>query len=116
MSTTRATKPRPDDKPFDFNLDAAEPPKELSPFVFNWHNRRWEMAHMETLDTWNLVAAAEGGEISAMTGVFRLALGKQWEDFRKSTFPQWQFRALFQAYREHCGINADGTPTGSSNS
>ncbi|MDG9703819.1 hypothetical protein [Streptomyces sp. DH37] len=102
---------RPDDSPFDFNLDAAQPPRELKPFVFQWKDRRWTMQHLEELDVWGLVEAAEGGDVAAMTGAFRLALGpKDWEEFHASRFPQWRFKALFRAYRQHCGINIDGTP------
>lgn len=101
---------RLDDQPFDFNLDAAEPSRELKPFVFNWKQRRWEMKHLEELDVWGVVEAADGGEIAAVTGVFRLALDEQWQEFRKIHFPQWRFRALFRAYRQHCGYNVDGTP------
>lgn len=108
--TTTTKTPRPDDAPFDFNLDAAQPPRELTPFVFHWQGRRWTMQHLDQLDIWELVKAADDGEISAMTGAFRLALGKEWERFRENDLPQWQFKRLFRAYREHCGINVDGTP------
>lgn len=101
---------RPDDQPFDFNLDAAVPTRELTPFVFNWKQRRWEMKHLEELDIWGVVEAAQGGDVEAMTGAFRLALGQQWEDFRRTNLPQWRFKALFRAYRQHCGLNIDGTP------
>lgn len=114
MSTTNtraraANTKRPDDQPFDFNLDAAEPPRELTPFVFHAGDRRWTMLHLEELDVWELVEAADGGDIAAMTGAFRLALDKQWADFRKMRLPQWKFKRLFREYRVHCGINPDGT-------
>lgn len=116
MSTTSRQRPaaktaakRPDDKPFDFNLDAATPPRDLQPFVFTWKNRRWTMQHIEELDVWDLSEAIDKGEIAAMTTALRLALGKDWEAFRNTKFPQWRFKALFREYRQHCGYNADGT-------
>lgn len=116
MSTTRTTAKtaakRPDDQPFDFNLDAAEPPRDLPAFTFHWKGRRWTMLHIEELDVWDLAEAADKGDISAMTAAFRLALGKDWEKFREARFPQWRFKALFRAYREHCGVNNDGTVVG----
>ncbi len=118
MSTARtpragAGKPghRPDDQPFEFNLDTAEPPRELAPFTFHWHGRRWTMRHLEELDVWEVVQAAEGGDIQAMTGAFKLALGQDWEAFRAHDLPQWRFMALFRAYRDHCGVDVD--PDGS---
>jgi hypothetical protein len=104
MATTRtATKPA-DDQPFDFNLDAVRSEVDLAPFRVNFNGRRWEFAHIESLDIWDLVDAAEGGEIKAMTGVFRISLGDDWEDFRKVKLPQFKMKALFTAYRKHCGL------------
>jgi hypothetical protein len=104
MPTTRtATKPA-DDQPFDFNLDAVKSEVDLIPFRVHYDGRRWELAHIESLDIWDLVEAAEGGEIQAMTGVFRISLGDQWEDFRKVRLPQYKMKSLFTAYRKHCGL------------
>ncbi|MFE3657280.1 hypothetical protein [Streptomyces sp. NPDC059165] len=104
MTTRTATK-RTDDSPFDFNLDAVQSEVELRPFRVHFDGRRWEFAHMEGLNIWDLVEAAEGGEVAAMTGVFRISLGAdQWEEFRKVKFPQYKMKALFTAYREHCGL------------
>ncbi|MFE2497082.1 hypothetical protein [Streptomyces scopuliridis] len=102
---TARTAPKPaDDQPFDFNLDAVQSEVQLTPFRVHYDGRRWEFAHMEGLNIWDLVEAAEGGEVSAMTGVFRISLGGQWEDFRKLDFPQYKMKALFAAYRKHCGM------------
>lgn len=94
----------PDDQPFDFNLDAVKSEVELTPFRVHFDGRRWEFAHMEGLDIWDLAEAAEGGEVSAMVGVFRISLGDQYADFRKVRFPQYKMKALFDAYRTHCGL------------
>lgn len=117
MSTASRPRPaaktaakRPDDQPFDFNLDTAQPDHELTAFIFHWKGRRWEMQHLESLDVWGLLEAADGGDISAMTGAFRHALGDRWDDFRKNKLRQWELKALFRAYRQHCRINADGSP------
>jgi len=103
MTARTATKAQ-DDKPFDFNLDAVQSEVDLVPFRVHFDGRRFEFAHIEGLDIWDLVEAAEGGEIKAMIGVFRTSLGDQWEDFRKIKFPQYKMKALFTAYRKHCGL------------
>lgn len=104
MTARTATSKTPDDQPIDFNLDAVQSETELRPFRVHFDGRRWSFEHMEALDVWDLVEAAEGGEVSAMTGVFRISLGDQWDAFRKVKFPQYKMKALFNAYREHCGL------------
>ncbi|EPD63181.1 hypothetical protein [Streptomyces sp. HGB0020] len=111
-STTKRTTRRPDDSPFDFNLDAVEPDEELKPFVVRFGGRRWTFQHMQDLDCWNLLDAASNGEVSAMLGAFRNALGDQYEPFREVGLPQYKLRPLFQAWLKHCGLNEDGTPIG----
>ena len=102
---TNRTAPKPSDsEPFDFNLDAVESEVELRPFRVHFNGRRWEFAHMEGLDIWDLVEPAEGGEVRAMIGVFKAALGDDFDDFRKVKFPQYKMKALFTAYRKHCGL------------
>lgn len=104
MTTRTATK-SPDSQPFDFNLDAVQAEVELTPWRVHWNGRRFEFAHMEALDVWGLVEAAEGGEIAATIGIFKAALSeKDWEDFRKIRLPQYKLKALFDAYRTHCGV------------
>ena len=103
MTTRTAPKPS-DSEPFDFNLDAVQSEVELRPFRVHYNGRRWEFAHMEGLNIWDLVEAAEAGEVQAMVGVFRISLGDQWPDFRKVDFPQYKMKALFTAYRKHCGL------------
>ncbi|MFE4691269.1 hypothetical protein ACFRH6_14565 [Streptomyces sp. NPDC056749] len=111
MTSTR-TATRADDEVFDFNLNAVQAETDLKPFVFLWAgkddpNRRLTMAHLEALDVWPLMAAADNGDASAMTGIFREALGKeQWADFRATPLPQYKLKALFAAYRKHSGTEA----------
>jgi hypothetical protein len=105
MPNARTATAKPtDSEPFDFNLDAVKSEVELTPFRVHFDGRRFEFAHIEGLDIWELVEAAEGGEMKAMTGVFRLALGDDFEAFRKAGLPQFKLKALFTAYREHCGL------------
>lgn len=107
MTTRTATKA--DNEVFDFNLNAVEAESDLSPFRFLWAskkdpNRRLTMQHMEGLDVWPLMAAADNGDAAAMAGIFRVALGdEQWEEFRKTPLPQYKLKALFAAYRKHSG-------------
>jgi hypothetical protein len=103
MTTRTATKPT-DSEVFDFNLDAVESEVELRPFRVHYKGRRWEFDHLEGLNIWDLVDAAEGGEVKAMVGVFKISLHDQWDDFRKLNFPQYKMKALFTAYRKHCGL------------
>lgn len=104
MTTRTATSKAPDDQPFDFNLDAVQAEVELTPFRVHFDGRRWEFAHMQGLDSWDLIAAAEGGEIGAVTGSMKLALGDQWDDFRKVGLPQYKLMPLFKAWQKHCGL------------
>lgn len=101
-ATTKTAKPA-DDKPFDFNLDAVEAEVEMTPFRVHYAGRRWEFAHFQMLDTWESVEAAEGGDVQAITGLMRLGLGDQWDDFREKPLPQYKLRPLFEAWSEHCG-------------
>lgn len=105
-TTKKAAASLPDDQPFDFNLDTVEAESELRPFRVHFHGRRWEMEHLEALDVWDLIEAAEKGETGAMLGAFKAALGDDFEDFRKIKLPQYKLKALFNAYRDHCGIEA----------
>jgi hypothetical protein len=118
MTTTRTATKRtaPDDEPFDFNLDAVQAEVDLSPWRVHWDGRRWEFAHMQDLDVWPLLEAAEAGDVEAMLGIFRTALGEQqWKDFRKIRLPQYKMKALFDAYRKHSGL-AEGESAASSDS
>lgn len=109
MSTTSKTntvkRAVPDDAtPFDFNLDAVQAEVDLTPWRINWKNRRWQFEHLQNLDVWALLEAAEGGDTKATAGIFRQALGDQWAEFRKIPIPQYKMKALFEAYKQHCGL------------
>lgn len=93
-----------DDQPFDLNLDTVEAEVELTPFRFHYGGKRWTMSHAQELDTWDLLAAADGGDLAQVNAVFKAALGKQWSDFRKHPLPQYKALALFNAYQQHSGI------------
>ncbi|WP_432091832.1 hypothetical protein [Streptomyces sp. NRRL F-5630] len=103
QSKTRAAKPA-DDEPFDFNLDAVKAESDLTPFRVHFDGRRWEFAHLEGLDIWDVVEAADGGDLQAVLGALRLALGDQYTEFRKIRLPQYKVMALFRAYQRHCGM------------
>ncbi|WP_030569570.1 hypothetical protein [Streptomyces aureocirculatus] len=121
MTARTATKPAPaktarqDDQPFDFNLDAVKAEVDLTPWRVHWNDRRWEFAHLQDLDVFELMAAAERGEVGAMLGVFEAALGEQFPEFRKIRLPQYKLQALFDAYRKFCGM-AEGESQASSSS
>ncbi|MFV8127545.1 hypothetical protein [Streptomyces syringium] len=102
MASRTATQ---DDQPFDFNLDAVQAEVDLTPWRVHWGGRRWVFEHMQALDVWALMEAAEGGDVTAMTGIFRAALGdEQWAEFRKIKLPQYKLKALFDGYRRHSGL------------
>ncbi|MGW1134427.1 hypothetical protein [Streptomyces griseoluteus] len=103
MTTRTATKP--DDQPFDFNLDTVKAEADLTPWRVHWDGRRWEFQHAEALDVWGLVEGAENGDVGATIAIFKLALGdEQWADFRKVRMPQYKMKALFNAYKKYCGL------------
>ncbi|MFJ4799204.1 hypothetical protein [Kitasatospora purpeofusca] len=111
MSNTRRPRPRGrDDRPFDFNLDAVQAAAELRPFTVQHAGRRWTFEHMDTLNAWPLLAAADGGDVAAMLGIFDQALGDQWQDFRSRPMPRHKLNALFDAYRTHCGAAVGESP------
>ncbi|WP_073946528.1 hypothetical protein [Streptomyces kebangsaanensis] len=101
---------RPDDSPFDYNLDAVEPKQELTPFVVQYQGKRWTFCHMQELDCWDLLEAARDGQVGAMLGAFKAALGDQFDAFRALHMPQYKLQPLFRAWQRHCGMNEDGTP------
>jgi hypothetical protein len=92
-----------DDQPFDFNLDAVEAEIDLTPWRVHFGGKRWTFRHLEELDEWHLVEAAERGEASAMMAIFKQALGDQWAEFRKLKLPRFQARRLWTEYQKHCG-------------
>lgn len=104
MTSTRTATPA-DDEVFDFNLNAVQAESDLRPFRFLWgkENRRFTMQHQEALNIWPLMVAADQGDASAMVGIFTVALGDDWEPFRKLPLPQYKMKALFKAYQKHCG-------------
>jgi hypothetical protein len=111
MTTRTATSKSADDEVFDFNLNAVEAESDLRPFRFLWAskedpNRRLSMQHMEALNVWPLMTAAEGGDAGAMAGIFKTALGDDWEEFHKTPLPQYKMKALFKAYQKHSGIES----------
>lgn len=103
MTTRTATKPA-DNQPFDFNLDTVEAEVELIPFRVHHGGRRFEFAHLQGLDVWDLVGAAETGDMGATLGLFRVALGDSFDDFRKIKLAQYKMQKLFAAYQQHCGL------------
>lgn len=116
MTTQKKTAAkRPDDRPFDFNLDAVQSETELTPFVFQYQGRRWSMAHMMALDIMPLLVAAQNGDAGAMVGAFRVALGDEWHEFQKVGLPQYKLLPLFEAYQKHSG-QQPGEPPASTDS
>ncbi|MCX4676694.1 hypothetical protein OG413_15525 [Streptomyces sp. NBC_01433] len=107
MSSTRTA--TADDQVAEFNLNAVQAETSLAPFRFLWAskadpNRRLTMQHMEGLNVWPLMAAADNGDAAAMAGIFRVALGdEEWEEFRRTPLPQYKLKALFKAYQKHSG-------------
>ncbi len=98
---------RPDDKPFDFNLDAVKAEVELTPFTFQHQGRRWQFAHLQALDIMSLLKDAQLGDVPAMIAAFREALGdSEWADFQKAGLPQYKVKQLFEAYAKHCGMES----------
>jgi hypothetical protein len=105
-NTRRPAAKAADDKPFDFNLDTAKVEADLTPFRVHWAGQRWEFAHMQSLDLWELVAGAAQGDLGATVATFKAALGEErFKEFRKIPLPQGKANSLFEAYAEHCGVD-----------
>ncbi len=108
---TSARSTRPDDKPFDFDLDTVEGEVDCTPWVMNWKGRGWTFAHFENLDVWEQAKASDLGSTAATMKVFELALGKDvWVEFQKIPLPTRKLKALWEAYAEHCGIDLGESP------
>ena len=103
---TARTAKTPDDQPFDFNLDAVEAEVELRPFRVNFGGRRWTFLHMQELDAWEAIEAAASGDVGVVVESMKLALGDQWDDFRKQRMPQYKLMPLFKAWQKHSGVSA----------
>lgn len=106
MTTRTATSKPADDQPFDFNLDAVKAEVDLTPFRVHFGGKRFEFTHMQALNSWDALAAAEGGELSVVTESMKLALGDQWEDFQRVPLPQYKLMPLFNAWRKHSGVES----------
>lgn len=109
MSNTKAAT-RPDNQPFHFNLDAVQYEAGLTPFVAQFAGRRWTFAHVQSMSVWDLLEAAEGGDVEAMLGIIRRAVGEDWDAFRAQPLAQYQLQALFEAYQRHCGMMPGESP------
>jgi len=107
-ATARKTLKPADDKPFDFNLDAVEDEVELLPWRVHHGGRRWVFKHPEEIDAWGILTEDENngdGEITAMIGVFKVALGEeQFAEFRKVPLPMKKLKRLFEEYQKHGGV------------
>lgn len=111
MSNSKAATRRPDNAPFDLNLDAVQAEAELAPFVFQWGGRRWTFEHLQALDVWPLLEVAARDDAGAMLGTFRAALGEDgWKAFQKVPMPAYKMQALFTAYQKHCGYEPGESP------
>ncbi|MEO3976300.1 hypothetical protein [Streptomyces sp. CAU 1734] len=95
---------RPDDQPFDFDLDAVKAEVALTPWVIKHGGQRWSLAHAQDLDVMPLMKAARGGDAEAVIGTIRAALGDQWPAFEKMGLKGYKAQALFDGYQKHCGI------------
>lgn len=95
-----------DDEPYDFNLDAVRAEVDLTPWRVHFGGRRWEFAHPQSIDVWSILAMDNEttSEIAAMTAVFKVALGEQYEEFRKIPLPTYKLKALFEAYQRYGGV------------
>lgn len=102
-STARKTLRPADDQPFDFNLDTVEAESDLRPFRVHHGGRRWQLAHMQAINIWDLLFEEDTQEQAALR-IFEAALGDQWAEFRKVPLPMHKVRNLFAEYQKHCGV------------
>jgi hypothetical protein len=93
----------PDDKPFDFNLDAYVKGLDLEPFRFHWKDRRWQMEHFDAIDSWEMGKAARSGNDA---DIIKLAMGnEQFAEFRKIPLLVGGLREVTERYFKHCGVD-----------
>ena len=106
-ATTNARKTATDSEVFDLNLNAVKAEKECRPFRFLWgpDNKRFEMAHQQTLDQLPIMEAYTRSEVHGLLATLRQALGDQWAEFRKIPLNDRQRDALMEGYAAHCGID-----------
>jgi hypothetical protein len=103
--TSNAKNNRPDDKPFDFNLNTVKCEVDLSPFVVVAGNdQRFSFTHLKELNVWELLEGADKGDMAQGVQVFKTALGAQFDEFKKLPLPQYKLEALFEAYETFCGV------------
>ena len=105
----------PDDQPYDFDLDAVKSEIDLTPWRVKFGGRRWSFEHLQGLDVWDLIEGADQGDLQQGIQVFKIALGDQFEEFRKIRLPQFKLEALFKQYEAHCGVKP-GESEGSTSS
>jgi len=84
-----------------FDLDALIAEKKHLPFTFTFADREWTLPHMDDLDVWPLVEAADGGDLAASVAVLETALGGDWVEFRSHPMPRAGMTALFERYVKH---------------
>jgi hypothetical protein len=93
----------PDNQPFEFNLDAYVKGLDLQPFRFHWKDRRWELAHFDSLDSWEMMKALKSGNDEA---VLRIAMGAdQFGELRQIPLPLGGLQEVTERYFKHCGVD-----------
>jgi hypothetical protein len=100
-----------DNEVYDLNLNSAvkalKNESDLRPFRFIWgpDNKRFEMAHRETLNQLKIMEAFEQSEVHGVLEQFRQAMGpKQWAEFRKIPLPPSARDKIMEDYGKHCGV------------
>lgn len=108
MTTSARNGKSADDQVYELNLNAVKVEANgLPPFRFLWgpSNKRFEMAHRNTLDQIPIMEAAARSEVEGVLETFRQALGeRQWREFRKIPLDIAHRDELMEAYSKHCGV------------
>lgn len=88
----------------DLNLDAYKASADRAPFAVVLGGKRFVFKHMDDLDAWAVLDGFLSGEVAATVRIIEMALGDDYEAFRKQPLSKGAFDDLIKAYMAHCGV------------
>lgn len=88
----------------DLNLDAYKASADLAPFAVVLGGKRFVFKHIDDLDAWDVVNGFLTGEVAATVRIIEMALGDEYEEFRKQPLSKGAFDHLIKSYMVHCGV------------
>lgn len=86
-----------------FDLDAVEAQASNDPFPFTFGGRDYTLPHVQDVDR-KVLLSADQGDIAAMTALFEVGLGDDYDQFNAQPMKLRTLEALFKAWLAHCGL------------